>query len=96
MKVFKILSFEWYCPAEHGIKQDTQAPYIYEKALIAFVYYNFRGKISRCPALFLNDLTLFDNFRYTEVTYLDALLAIQEDVIKLDVSMNDRAAVDVS
>ena len=43
-----------------------------------------------------DDLALLDDFGYTEVADLDTFLAVEQDVVQLDVSVDDGAAVDVS
>ena len=46
--------------------------------------------------MFLNDLAFLNDFGDTEIADFDSFLAIEKDVVELDVSVNDRPAVDVS
>lgn len=46
--------------------------------------------------MLLNDLALLDDLGNSEVANLDSLLAVKQNVVKLDISMDNRSAVDVS
>jgi len=95
VQVFKILSFEGYRTAQHGIQKHTQGPYVHEESLIALIYYDFRCEICRSTTLLLNHLAFLYDLGDTEVTYLNALLAVKQDIVELNVSMYYRSAVNM-
>lgn len=45
--------------------------------------------------MLLNDLTLFNDLGYTEITDLNSFFTVQQDVVKLYISVNNGAAVNV-
>lgn len=95
MKVLKVLGFERYCTAEHSIEENAQAPDVHKEAFIAFVYNDLGCKVSGCAALLLNELPFLDNFGDTKIADFNTFLTIKQDVVKFDVSVDHRAAVDV-
>ena len=89
MKVFQIASFERHGAAEHGEEQDPEGPNVYEEALVALVDDDLWGKIRWGTALLLDDLTFLNDLGDAEVADLDSLLAVQKNIIKLDITVDD-------
>ena len=89
------MCLERHCATEHGIEKDSQGPNIHKESFVSFVYDDFWCKVSWSTTLFLNYLPFLNNLGNTKIADLDALLAVEEDVIKLDISMNDRSAVNM-
>lgn len=95
MELFQGLGLKRHSSIQHRIQEDSETPNINEESFITFIDNNFRGEVGRGAALLLNYLSFLDNFADTKVAYFDALLAVKQNVVELDVSVDDRPAMDV-
>jgi hypothetical protein len=91
-----IIGFEWNCTSDHCIKQDSEGPDINIKSMISFISYDFRCDVSRSPSLLDNLHILFNDFRNSKITYFDSFIAVYQNIIKFDVSMEYRPSMSVS
>ena len=89
MKIFKIRCLKRYGSAKHGEQEHTERPYINEEPFVTFVNNDFWSEIGRGAALLLDDLAFLYYLRNTKITNLDSFFAIEEDVIKFDISVYD-------
>ena len=90
------LCFERNCPAYHGEKKHTQAPYVCSETLIAAIRNYLWSDIRWRPALFRDLLVFLNNSAHAEITNLNVAIFIQKDIVKLDVSVEHRPAMAVS
>ena len=86
---------EGHSPAQHRVQQHPETPHVHEEAFVAFVDDDLGSQIGWRAALLLDDLALLDYLRDSEVADFDALLAVQQYVVELDVSVYYRPTVDV-
>jgi len=96
MEVLKVGGLERNSSTEHGEEEHSQRPDVHKEPLVALIDDDFWGKVSRSATLFLDHLSLANDLRNTEVANLYSLLAVQEDVIQLYISVDDGPAMDVS
>lgn len=95
MQLFKRLRFERHCPIEHRVEQHSKGPHVHEESFVALVDDDLWCEVSRRAALLLDNLTFLDDLRHSEVANLDSFLAVKQNIVELDVSMDNRAAMDV-
>ena len=89
MQVLHVSPFERDISIEHGEEYYSCAPHINCPSIIALLCYDFRRYVSRCAALIIEDLARFHSLSYSEISYLDVSLVIEEDVLQFDVSMKN-------
>ena len=89
VELFEAGRLEGHRAAEHSKEQDSQTPDVHKEALVAFVDNDLRRKVGRRSTLLLDDLALLDDFRYPEIADLHSFLAVQEDIVQLDVPVDD-------
>lgn len=87
MQVLHVVRFERYRAKEQGEKDDTCTPKISLEALVPLIFDDFGCDIGRSATLFVHDLARFDGFRDAKVSNFDPTLTVEEDVIKLDITM---------
>jgi hypothetical protein len=90
------LRFEWYCPTYHGKQKHTQAPNVCSETLVSSIRNYLWGNVCWSAALFRDLLVFLNNSTYAEITDLNIAIFIQKDIVKLDVSVENRPAVAVS
>lgn len=95
VQIFEVRRLKGHRSAQHSEEKDAEGPDVDEEAFIALVNDDLRRQVSRSTALLLYNLAFLDYLRDTEVAYLDALLAVEQDVIQFDVSVDDRPAMNV-
>lgn len=95
VEILEVAGLEGHRAAEHREEKDAQRPDVHEESFVPLVDDDLWREISWCAALLLDHLALLDDLRYAKVADLDTLLAIQKDIVELDVAMNHGAAVDV-
>lgn len=81
VQVLQVRCLEWHCAAKHGEQQNAERPDVNEESFVTLINDDLWRKVRRGTTLLLNDLTLLDNFGHAEVTDLDALLAVQQNVV---------------
>lgn len=89
MKLFHILTFEWYISIKHSIQNHTSAPHIDCPSIISLFGYDLRGNVSWCTTLIIENLARFDLFAYSEVGNFYMTLIVKKDVFQLDISMQN-------
>lgn len=96
MEFVHIRSFERNSATEHCEEQNTKTPNIDEETLVALISYDLGSYVGRSATLLVNNGTSSDNLRYAEVTDLDDIIRVDKNIVELDVSVKNRARVDVS
>ena len=95
MKILEIRCLERHSSTKHRKQEDTKGPDVYEEALITFIDDDFWGQIGRSTALLLDHLAFLYDFRHTEITDFNSFLTIKKDIVELDISMNNRPAMNM-
>ena len=90
------MSFERDGTLDHGVEKHTQTPDICWVALITVVENDFRSKVGRRTALFIDRVALFYKSTYAEITKLDTTFSIHEYIIELDVTVQHTTTMTVA
>lgn len=91
------LSLEWWASDDEGIEDDTDGPDVHLVAVsVSCVKQHFRGNVIGCPADGLFPLSwIFDEGSQAKVSNFDIHLGVQEEITKLQVSVDDLMGVHV-
>ena len=95
VEIAHLIRFKGDVPIEHGIKADTSRPYINWVALVAELPHNLRGDVGGGSALLEEDLIINNFARDTEVCDLNVTVAIKQDVVQFDVSVDHPVVMEV-
>jgi hypothetical protein len=77
VKVLHVSSFERDISIEHGEEHYPCTPHINCPSVIALLCNDFRGYVSRCAALIIEDLTRLNSLSNSEISNLDVSLIIE-------------------
>jgi len=94
-EISNLVGFERHVSVKHSIQADSCAPDVYREALVPHVLHDLWCDVGRGAALFEEQFVLFDLPTNSEVTDLDVAMAVQQDVVQLDVTMGDLLVVQV-
>ena len=94
-EVADLVGLEGHIPVEHRIQADARRPNVDREALVPHVLHDFRSDVRWCSALLEQQLILFSPSTHAEVTDLDVSVAVEQDVIKFDVSVGNSVVVQV-
>ena len=89
MQILHVVCLERYSSIEHGVENYSCGPHIGLETLIASVTNDLWCYISGCSALLTHDFTWLYLLANTKVCYLYHALSIQQDVVKLDISVKN-------
>ena len=81
--------FEGHRAADHRKEQHSQTPEVHCEALVPLVRHYFRSYVRRSAALVLHHLVRPNYLANSEIAYFDSEIAINEDVVQFDVSVDD-------
>lgn len=95
MKLFHTLSFEWHSAVEHRKKYHSRRPQV-DIQTVTFISENFRCNVGRGAALLAHHLAFLDLSGYAKVSNFDVTFAVEQDVVKFDVSVRDLLCMDVA
>ena len=95
VQIAHLIRLEGYIPVQHGIKADSGRPYIDWVSLVAEFPHNLRSNVSGCSALLEENLIVNDFAGDTEVCDLYVTVAIKQDVVQFNVSVDDPVVVQV-
>ena len=96
VEVLHVVSFEWHCSEEESKQNYTCTPEVSLEALVALISDDLWGNVGWCATLLKHGLSLFDRLGDAKISYLDMALAVKQDVVQLDVSVQDLFRVDVA
>ena len=96
MEIFHVISLERHCSEEESKQNNACTPEVSLEALVALISDDLWGNVGRCATLLKHGLSLFDRLGDAEIGYLDMALAVKQDVVQLDVSVQDLFRVDVA
>jgi hypothetical protein len=96
VQLFHVVRLEWDSPVQHGKEYDSRGPEVDTEG-VALVLEDLWGDVGRGTTLLGHaKLTFLALLRNTKVTYLDIALAIEQDVVKFDISMGNVLGMDVA
>lgn len=95
MEILQVGSLEWNGSAEHGEQENAERPDVHEETFVSFVNNDFRSQISWSSTLFLDHLSFFYDFWNSKIAYFDTFFAVEKDIVKFDVSMDDGPAMNM-
>lgn len=95
MQIIHALSLKRHGTVQHRIENDAGRPQVTSKAVSIFVAEDFRRNVSWSATLLLHLSAGSYLLTNTEVCNLHLPLAIEKNIIELDVSMCNRLLVDV-
>lgn len=96
MQLLHVAGFERDSSTEHCVEDNSSAPDVCLEACVALLTKNLGGNVGGGAALLVHDVAGFDQLAHSEVCNFDVSLAIEEDVIELDVSVKNPLAMNVA
>ena len=96
VQVFHVVCLEGHCAEKKSEQDYACTPQIGFKAFVPLVFDNFWGNVSRSARLLEHDFSALNSFWDSKICNFHITLAIKKDVVKLDISMQDRLWVDVA
>ena len=89
VEISNLICFERNVSIKHCIQTNSGAPNIYWESFIAHIFYNFWCNISWSTTLFKKYFILIYFAGNSEVTYFNVAMAVQQNIIKLDISVSN-------
>ena len=96
MQILHVIGFEWHCSIKHRKKHNSCRPQISLKSLVTFVSDDFGSDVGWSPGLLVHDLVGLHWFTDAKISYFDIPFTIEQNVVKLYVTMQNFLAVDVA
>ena len=95
VQVADLVRLERHVAVQHRVEADASAPDVDREALVAHVLHDLRCDVRRRATLLEQQLVDLDLLADAEVAYLDVAVAVQQDVVELDVTVRDAILVQV-
>lgn len=87
-QITDLIRFKWHIAIKYGVEADTCRPDIDWEPLISNLLHNLRRNVSWSATLLKKKLVLIDSSADSKIANFYISVAIEQDIVKLDISMN--------